>query len=269
LASDHGDTPLLRDIGRNDARLTDLYAFQRGTDLVIVVGVDPTVSETATSWTLPSDVQIRVMIDNDSEVTFDDAQDLAQFGGTITQPDKIREDVAFTVRRDDDGELRLSARGLRGPEDDILFFAGLRDDPFIRAPRSGRNVGAIVVSIPMARILGDQDTLLLWATSAVDGVHGPFQELTGRALRSMFPENDLFNVSRPGKHLLELGVQPDVMIYDTSRPAAFPNGRELADDVVDLVGDERVLANDAPFPVSNDIPWLPDFPYLPEPHAPD
>ena len=76
-AADHGDTPLLRDIGRHDARLTDLFAFQRGTDLVIVVTVDPTLPATATMWTPPPDVQIRVMIDNDSEVSFDDAEDLA------------------------------------------------------------------------------------------------------------------------------------------------------------------------------------------------
>lgn len=267
-ASDHGDTPLLRDIGRHDARLTDLYAFQRGTELVIVVGVDPTIPTTATSWTLPPDVQIRVMIDRDSEVTFDDEQDLANFGGTIVQPEKIHEDVTFKIRTDDDGEARLSVQGLGSAKDDILFFAGLRDDPFIRAPRTGRNVGAIVLSIPLEHVLDGQDTLLLWATSAIESVHGPFQELAGRALRSMFPENDLLNVSHPNKHVLELGVPPDVMIYDTSRAAAYPNGRELDDDVVDLVGDARVLANDAPFPDANDLPWLADFPYLPAPHPP-
>jgi len=83
----------------------------------------------------------------------------------------------------------------------------------------------------------------------------------------MFPENDLFSITHPRKHHLELGVQPDVMIFDTSRPAGFPNGRELTDDVVDLVGDERVLANDDPFPDENDVPWLSGFPYLAMPHS--
>jgi hypothetical protein len=56
------------------------------------------------------------------------------------------------------------------------------------------------------------------------------------------------------------------MIYDTARPAAYPNGRALVDDVVDLVGDQRVLANDFPFPSANDLPFLNTFPYLAPPH---
>ena len=55
-----------------------------------------------------------------------------------------------------------------------------------------------------------------------------------------------------------MDVPPSVMIYDTWRPAAFPNGRELVDDVVDLVGEPGTLANDAPF--------LAEFPYLAPPH---
>ena len=45
-----------------------------------------------------------------------------------------------------------------------------------------------------------------------------------------------------------LGVVPDVLIFDTTRPAAFPNGRRLTDDVVDLVGDPGVLSSDCPDP---------------------
>ncbi len=51
------------------------------------------------------------------------------------------------------------------------------------------------------------------------------------------------------------------MIYDVSRPAVFPNGRELTDDVVDLVGDPRVLIDNYPFPTENDVPFLTSFPY--------
>ena len=60
--------------------------------------------------------------------------------------------------------------------------------------------------------------------------------------------------------------QPDVVIYNTALPAAFPNGRELVDDVVDLVGDPRVLMNDQPFPTANDVAFLTSFPYLAAPH---
>ena len=47
--------------------------------------------------------------------------------------------------------------------------------------------------------------------------------------------------------------------------SAFPNGRELTDDVVDLVGHAGTLANDAPFPTTNDVPFLDVFPYLAPP----
>ena len=58
----------------------------------------------------------------------------------------------------------------------------------------------------------------------------------------------------------------DVMIFRTSQPTKYPNGRALEDDVVDLVGDLRVLSSDSPFPGTNDKPFLPHFPYLAEPH---
>ncbi len=265
-AADHGDTPLLKQIGRHDARLAGLFAFLRGTDLVIIATVDPTISGDVEDWSLSPDVRIDIMIDNDSVVSFDDPDDLAAFGGTIERPEKIREDMAFRIRMDEHDLPKLTARGLHGSPRDVLLFMGPRDDPFIRGPRIGRNIGAIVLQLPLERVLNGQDTILVWATSAVEDVHGRFQELAGRALRSQFPENDLLNIVHPKKHFLELGVQPDVMIFDTSRLAAFPNGRELTDDVVDLVDDERVLANDDPFPDENDVAFLNDFPYLATPH---
>lgn len=63
-------------------------------------------------------------------------------------------------------------------------------------------------------------------------------------------------------------LAPDVILFDVLRPAAFPNGRDLTDDVVDLVGDPRPLSNDDPFPAENDVPFLDEFPYLAEPHTP-
>jgi len=85
----------------------------------------------------------------------------------------------------------------------------------------------------------------------------------------MFKDNDAMNTLHPRKHFQNLGDPPDVIIFDTSLPAAFPNGRELTDDVVDLVGDTRVLANDGPpFPKKNDVPFLDVFPYLAPPHEP-
>ena len=147
----------------------------------------------------------------------------------------------------------------------VDFFAGLRDDPFIRGPRIGRNIAALVISTNLNRVVRGHRPLLLWATSSISGRPEPFQDLAGRSLRSMFVENDFMNTEPPRDHWRLHGVVPDVMIYDTSFPASFPNGRELADDVVDLVGHAGTLANDAPFPSANDVPFLADFPYLAPP----
>jgi hypothetical protein len=80
------------------------------------------------------------------------------------------------------------------------------------------------------------------------------------------PEMLDLNKMPPREHRGTMGVAPDVLIFDTTRPAAFPNGRDLVDDVVDLVGDARLLANDSPHPSTNDVPFLLGFPYLAPPH---
>ena len=267
-AADHGDTPFLIESGRHDARITDLYAFLRNDRLVLVVCLDPTIPEDVTEYTFASDLEVTLEMDNDSQVTFDNADDMETFGGTIVDPGAIGPDVVFTFRFDANGALNVASSGLTPEADqDVTAFSGLRDDPFIRGPRQRRNVAAIVLEIDMDHVKKDQNTLLIWATSKVDEFGGPFQDMAGMALRSQFVENDSLNSIAPQDHQTILGVTPDVIILDTSRPTVFPNGRELADDVVDLVGDTRVLDNDDPFPAVNDRPFLNEFPYLAEPHG--
>ncbi len=266
-AADHGDRPLLIEAGRHDARLTDLFAFRRGDNLVLILGTNPAIPPSATSYQFPSDVTFEIGIDNDSEVTFDDPEDLARLGGTVEQPRRITEDIVLRLRFDQHGARQLQTRGLsRAEREGIALFTGLRDDPFIRGPRTGRNIAAVVLELPLSRVLDEQDTLLIWARARIDGFEGPNQEIAGRALRSMLPENDDLNAVHPRQHHRKTGLDPDVMIFDTSRAAEFPNGRALEDDVVDLVGDPRVLANDQPFPDENDVPFLDTFPYLAPPH---
>ena len=269
LASDHGDTPLLVSMPRHDARITDLFAFLQGSDLVLILNSNPAIPRSAADYTFPADLMLAIHIDNDSDVRFDDPQDLATYGGTIVRPGEIKEDITLRFRFDT-GRPVLQASGLpRQMMDGWTMFTGLRDDPFIRGPQIGRNIAAIVLQLPLRDVIDGQSTLLLWATSKVGVVEGPFQDMAGRSLRSQLPVNDLMNTLRPREHWTKLGLTPDVMIFDTSRPAAFPNGRLLTDDVVDLVGVPGVLATDAPFPSENDVPFLAGFPYLAPPHAPN
>lgn len=263
LAADHGDTPLLKEIGRHDARFAGVFAFLRGDNLVLIATVDPTIPAGTTEYFFPPDLAININVDNDSEVSADDADDLAEFGGTIVNPRRIKEDIVFKVRFGE-GLPTLQITGLpRSAKEDVVMFAGLRDDPFIRRPRIGKNIAAIVLEMPLSSILNDQDTVLVWGTSKVEDVRGRFQDLAGRALRSQFPENDLLNTTHPRDHTRLLGVPPDVVIYNTSLAAAFPNGRELTDDVVDLVG--RALPGEDPSPDENDVDFLEVFPYLAPP----
>jgi hypothetical protein len=253
---------------RQDANLTDLHAFVVGANLVIALSSNPAIPKSASSYLFPSDVTFDINIDNHSAVSVDDPY---RMGGTILDPEKIQEDVRFCIRFDEVGTARVQTfvRGShRRPVELVNFFAGLRDDPFIRGPRQGRNVASIVLEVPLSAVLSGQSTLLIWATSKVDDFDGPFQDLAGRSLRSMMPENNSMNSMHVWQQAREMGVPPDVMIFNTALPAAFPNGRALTDDVVDLVGDPRLLANDAPFPSANDVPFLSTFPYLAPPHPP-
>ncbi len=268
-ASDHDDTPLLKTLPRPDARITDLFAFLRGENLVLTVCLDPMVPPTVTNYVFSNDLSVTIHIDSKRTVRFGDAADLAEYGGTIQEPHKIRPNVSFQITFDAMGQPRLATRGLpQSAQSRIQFFAGLRDDPFIRGPRIGRNVAAIVVELPLGAVTrGQIRPLLVWATSHIDDVLGEFQEHGGRALRSQFVENDPLNTTTPAEHAAKLGVVPDVVILNPAAPIAYPNGRELTDDVVDLAPDPRVLSTDAPFPSANDVPFQAVFPYLANPHV--
>src|SRR5262249_14374686 len=149
-------------------------------------------------------------------------------------------------------------------------------------PRNGRNVASVVLNMPLHLIAhSNHPTILVWATAQAPGETGQIADRAGRALRSMFPESqEVNNYINPASDFT-LGLVPDVVIFDTPRPAAYPNGRALADDVVHYVCDRRLLANNGPGgsadacpasagPTTNDLPFLSTFPYLAPPHgAPD
>jgi hypothetical protein len=263
--ADHADAPLLIGAGRHDARLTDLYAFVRGEDLVLALCSNPTIPAEVAAYRFPQDLTLRFHIDNHSEVLFDDFNDLEEFGGTIVRPNKISDNIMIEVTFDRDGTALFKFEGL--PErfaNRMDVFAGLRDDPFIRTPRDGKNVAAVVVALPLEAVLDAQPTLLIWGTSKVPDIGGPISEHAGRALRSQFLDG--MNTVRPRDHLSTLGYVPDVMIFNTLYDAAYPNGRELTDDVVDLVVPPISLPGEDPENRENDVPFLEEFPYLPPPH---
>lgn len=263
--SDHADTPSLTAIPRHDARITDLYAFIDEGHLVVALCVDPTIPNSVTQYAFQTDAIFEINIDSSSTISYDDPAAVGRYGGTVLDPGKIKADIAFRFTFEK-GTPRLRVRGIKNGEAVTEFFAGLRDDPFIRGPREGRNVAALVIKVPLEQVLGSKPDLLVWAYSRVPEMDKPEADHGGMALRSMFPENMPMNEMQPRHHAKRMGSPPDVIILNTFLPVGFPNGRLLEDDVVDLVGDMRVLGNDHPFPTVNDLPFLVEFPYLSPPH---
>ena len=275
-ASDHSDAPHIGTFSRQDANITDLHAFVVGVSpnqhLVVALSTNPAIPPSATSYVFPTDVTFEVNIDAHSAV---DAADPFGDGGTVADPRAVREDTTFRIGFREDGSAKVQRLEHGGRNDDpglVSFFTGLRDDPFIRKPRDGRNSASIVLEMPLSSVARKQSTILLWATSEVDDFEGPYQDAVGRSLRSMFAENDALNSTRPKDHVKKLGVRPDVMIFDTSKPALYPNGRALTDDVVlracVLSQECRVFNSEMrpPTPRANDVTFLATFPYL-APHT--
>ena len=272
LASDHSDSPTGPLGVRIDANLSDLHVFSKGQNLVLSTCSNTAIPPTATSYVFPSDVTFEFHLDVTSAVS---AEDPDGYGGTILDPTHIKDDVVYRIRFRQNGsaDLKRLNRGVAAKDPQIVsFFAGLRDDPFIRAPRAGRNSACIVIETPLSAVLRKQSTILVWATSKVDEFDGPFQDLVGEPLRAMFPEQVPLNSTPLSQHLQKFGATPAPIIFDTSEAASFPNGRALTDDVVDLMcslaGECRVFNSENPSPTANDVPFLNDFPYLAPPQPP-
>jgi hypothetical protein len=284
LASDHTDTPLHVDTGRDDARITDFWSFTQQGRLVMIMGINPFLPAEVREYVFPTDVTYSFFIDRDSSVSFNDPVVKAAFGGTIDYPVRIREEIAINVTFDRWNRPQVEVVGRSTSEcerikERMRVFTGLRAEAFIFAPFINNNIGAIVIDIPLSEIKNDNDdTLLLWTTTHVGDFTGLFQELAGRTLYSQFDEKLALNFIHPSQHRAALNVNPDVIVLDTRAISGFPNGRRIQDDIVDKVAALPAPFNDprafnlefelAGFHADlNDIAPLPGaFPYLASPN---
>ena len=105
--ADHGDTPLLINQDRSNARLTDLYAFQRNDNFVIVLTSNPAIPSGVTDYSFSPDLTFEINIDRNSRVRFNHLDDLETLGGTIVRPNRIDQDVVLKVTFKKDGSPRL------------------------------------------------------------------------------------------------------------------------------------------------------------------
>lgn len=301
-ASDHADPmpPPIRLLGApppNEAVITDLFAFPKGENLIVIFNVARGLTEDPPYAKL-DEFEYQVLFDLHTKVTEDDQADLHRYNGTIANPENIRPDVTIQFQLNDDTSLRKhQSTGLRNA-DAIRIYTGLRDDPFIFPRFFGTNVVATVMSIPFSSFPAGQEDFILWGISK--RIRGNRQiDHVGRSLRTMLPRFDFINKLPPSQQVQEIrrrhdapnrlvrllmnkampifairayDYQPDVMIYTRRRPAGFPNGRLLTDDVADLTcrnGDcllwELSFSQAWPRPSKNDKEFLDDWPYLAEP----
>ena len=172
---------------------------------------------------------------------------------------------------------------------------------------AGYNVSSIVVEVPL-EMLGNQPILNIWAVTERPGngavlFKGPelfaHWDVVDRAgnpavATALIPPGlkDFYNQSVPHRDaeqfaasivasLTALGTNeenigilasvavPDVLTIDTRTASGFPNGRGLADDVVDTLFFFIFNQTEVPDGVGgNDVPFLSEFPFLAEPHQP-
>jgi hypothetical protein len=154
------------------------------------------------------------------------------------------------------------------------LFIGVRSDPFFADGEgafhdfqftgtdtfAGKNILSMALEVP-DEMLGAGSEIGVWCTSSVrrDGGLVQVDRYGNPSLNPFFvdelknqfnaghPANDLAAFLEPWSKLLEsrgyppavaretaLTVLPDVMHYDRTRPAQYPNGRVLTDDVYDM-----------------------------------
>jgi hypothetical protein len=296
-AADHLDLPRTAsgaELARADVSITDFYAFVSSNKFVMVMNVSPFLDPQVTSFRFPTDVSYKFSIDQNSAVTMGNDVSTREFGGVINNPARISEDVVFEVKFDARNNPRLNVTGsdrayCDGIRSNVRLFTGLRAETFIFAPLVRNNVGSIVLEVPLSQVVRRQSKLLAWASTTVTTPAGVFSEFAGRALRSQFAPSLLVNALHPSEHVAAGLPRPDVLIIDVNKPTAFPNGRALSDDVIDIVGAFTSLPSDpgnpaaeialcapngASFPcpvavsaTADDVRILGRFPYLGRPYT--
>jgi hypothetical protein len=186
-------------------------------------------------------------------------------------------------------------------------FIGVRSDPFFADGEgafhdfkftgddtfAGKNILSMALELPN-EMLGSGAEIAIWATSSVrrDGTlvqvdrfgNPSFNPFFVDELKNEFnaghPADDVAGFLEPWSKLLEsrgypaavaretaLTVLPDVMHYDRTRPAHYPNGRVLTDDVYDIRMAFLTYGRVTSDGVEPHDDYLAEFPFLGAPNA--
>ncbi|MGR9000130.1 MAG: DUF4331 family protein [Gammaproteobacteria bacterium] len=264
-ASDHAD-PFKIGPDEQAANITGLFFFPEGDQMIAILNVRRSL--TGAPPYILDPFEFTINMDTHTMVTFDNAEDLARYGGTIVNPDGILPDIKIRIRLNNDGTVKEKTfKGLTNPEN-IKLYTGVRDDPFIFPRFFDVNVITMALSIPKSSFSDTQQNWLLWATSKRIEDGKQFDHV-GRANRSQLVRFEILNTLPPSEHVIAIkkaaesagkiqkflkaclpplanlnqlsgllmrhyDYVPDVMIYTNQFEPGFPNGRQLTDDVASL-----------------------------------
>ncbi len=293
-AADHLDAPGLTSPG-GDGRLdiTDVYAFKNGANTVLIMGVNPAAGVFSPE-TFNQNASYELKIDRNGDAK-EDSTFKVDFGAPDSNGDqsvrlrKVPAKGGAVIAEGKTGE-NISVRGggtlTAGLFDDPFFFdlnAFLGAYAFCEAEGPGTNTGsdffaglnvsAIVLEVPSSSL--GPDNIGVWARTELNG--DQIDRMGRPAINTVFIPSDsknAYNESKPrqdakrfSQFLGDLApvLLPDILTIDTSSSAGFLNGRQLADDVIDIelqvitgnpAAGDCVDGNDVAFPGA--------FPYLAE-----
>jgi len=304
-ASDHADPMWLAE-DEQEANITGLFFYPDGDRWVAILDVRRSLIGPPPYNLEPFEYNIH--LDFHTKLRFDNAEDVARYGGTIVAPERIAPDATIRIRLNNDTTVKEKTfKGLGDPQD-IQVYSGVRDDPFIFPKFFNVNVITMAFSIPKSAFPEHAENWLLWATSNRVS-NGEQIDHVGRSNRTQLGRFEILNPIPPSQHVAEIREKsesrakvqeflaqwlpplanlnqlsgffirhydavPDVMVFTTTRPAGFPNGRRLEDDVALLTcaqGDcplqENAFIDTTQWPRStvNDKPLSSEFPYLAQP----
>lgn len=298
VASDHGDAPAIRFDGRVD--INDVYLFtspSNADNTVMILTTSPVAGVLSPDSFRPG-ARHQFLVDTDFDAKAD-ARFNMRFGkpkNDGTQKVNVR-GLGPALKGLKAKGLVGETLDLG---DGVSFTAGLFDDPFffdLVAFQSGlafevegqdffenQNTLGIVIELPTARL--ESPVIGVWAETRA----GKLRDRAGRpAINTVLipsDQKDAFNTGAPAddvkdfratmiEMLLALGndqaysealtsvLLPDILTIDTQAPTAFPNGRRLDDDAIDValglvtnggLTSDGVDANDQPF--SDAFPYL-------------
>ena len=298
-SADHLDAPGLTS-PRGDGRLdiNDIYAFQSPTDAsktVFIMTVNPAAGVLSPTEFKPGgDAGYELRIDNDGDAIEDK---ILRFNFSAVEPNGRQ---SYRLRMFDfgGGNIEVLANGEVGQPaafDGGMAMAGVFDDPFFFDLNgflgnsfcavdpsedffAGLDVSGLVVEIPSDWITDGDSQVAVWARTRLGGEQ--VDRMGIPALNTVFIPTDQknrYNELTPltdqaifGEFFgpFETVLLPDLLGFDTASTDGFPNGRRLADDVIDIelqliTGD--ALAGDCVD--DNDVPYRDTFPYLAAAHS--